>query len=61
MLMLFFVHGCDDPNDPQRVVDTYLGQSPPGAAPIRFAEGIIGDNFYPHSKLIVSPGTDRIW
>jgi len=40
---------------------SYLGQKPPGLVLERFAENIITDKFYPHSKLITSPDGDRIY
>jgi hypothetical protein len=39
----------------------YLGQKPPEMTPERFAENVIGDNFYPHSKMMVAPDGNRIY
>jgi hypothetical protein len=38
-----------------KLTGSYLGQKPAGMVVERFAENIITDNFYPHSKLIISP------
>ncbi|OGU61392.1 MAG: hypothetical protein A2V66_16080 [Ignavibacteria bacterium RBG_13_36_8] len=41
--------------------DPYLGQVPPGIIPSRFAPEIITNNFYPHTKIIISPNGDKIF
>ena len=61
VLFIFIIFGCDSPNNPQPVTESFLGQTSPGATPIRFAPEIITNNFYPHSKLIISPEGDRIY
>jgi len=61
ILFLFIISGCETPNNSQPVTDTFLGQTAPGATPIRFATEIITDDFYPHSILIISPEGDRIY
>jgi hypothetical protein len=42
-------------NELPEFAKTFPGQKTPGTTPVRFAEDIIGDIFYPHSKLILSP------
>jgi len=44
-----------------KLTGPYLGQKPPGITPERFAQEIILDHFYPHSKLIISPDGKRIY
>ncbi len=61
LLIVLYIQGCDDSNNIQPIPETFFGQLPPGAAPIRFAPEIITDDFYPHSKLIVSPEGDRLY
>jgi hypothetical protein len=62
IVVLFIVTcSCKSPNNSQPVTDSFLGQSPPGQTPIRFARDIITDNFYPYSPLIISPKGDRIY
>jgi hypothetical protein len=61
ILLLISLCGCESPNNPHPAADSFLCQPPPGLTPIRFAEEIIGDNFYPHSKLIISPDASRIY
>jgi len=61
MLFVFIFYSCESINNPQPVTESFLGQTPPGDTPIRFAKKIITDNFYPHSKLIISPVKDRMY
>jgi hypothetical protein len=62
ILMLFIINcSSKSPNNPPPVTDNFFGQIPPGETTIRFAKEIITDNFYPHSKLIISPKGDRIY
>jgi hypothetical protein len=61
IFFLISIVACDDSNNVRPVAETFLGQTPPGAIPTRFAPGIITDDFYPHSKLIISPRGDRIY
>jgi len=44
-----------------KLTGPYLGQKPPGMVPERFAESVITDDFYPHSKLMISPDGKRIY
>ena len=44
-----------------KLTGPYLGQKTPGMTLERFAENIITDNFYPHSKLTISPVGDKIY
>ena len=60
-LFLIILYGCESPNKSQQESEFFLGQPVPGDTPIRFAENIITDNFYPHSKMIISPNEDRIY
>jgi hypothetical protein len=61
MFILYGLVGCDDSNNVIPAQETFFGQIPPGSTPIRFADEIITDDFYPHSKLIISPKGDRIY
>lgn len=61
LLMVLHILGCDDSNNIQPIPYTFFGQLPPGTTPIRFAPEIITDDFYPHSKLIVSPEGNRLY
>ena len=63
LVMIFIFFSCEKtekPEKPDIISDYFMGQSAPGITPIRFASDIITDNFYPHSRLIISPGHDRI-
>ena len=51
----------DPGRDTTEVTVKFLGQKPPGAKPIRFAEGIITNSFFPHSTLMISTKGDRIY
>jgi len=61
ILLLFFICNYESLNCSQPATDSFLGQTPPGGTPIRFAAEIITDNFYPHSKMIISPKGDRFY
>jgi hypothetical protein len=61
LLFIFIILACHSPSNPQPVTESFLGQTAPGATPIRFAPQIISNNFYPHSKLIISPAVNRIY
>jgi hypothetical protein len=62
VIVLFtFICSCKSPNNSQPIPDSFLGQTPPGETPARFARDIITDDFYPHSILIISPKGDRIY
>jgi hypothetical protein len=61
IIISIFACNCKSPNNSQPIPDSFLGQTPPGETPIRFASEIITDNFYPHSILIISPKLDRIY
>jgi len=61
IILFIFICSCKSPNKPQPVTDSFLGQIPPRETPIRFTREIITDNFYPHSKMIISPKGDRIY
>lgn len=61
LLTVAIVWGCGDSDSPMPTADSFLGQTLPGETPVRFAEGIITDGFYPHSRMIISPSEDRIY
>ena len=61
IIVFIITCSCKSPNNSPPVTDSFLGQIPPGETPFRFARDIITDNFYPHSKLIISPKGDRIY
>ena len=59
--LILTVIGCEKENSLHPSNDTFLGQIAPGTTAIRFADHIITDHFYPHSKLILSPEGDKIY
>lgn len=61
VILAAYLCGCDGQGNKQPVANSFLGQTPPGITPVRFAEDIITDSFYPHSRMIISPGGDRIY
>jgi len=61
IITFIIICNCDSPNNPKPEISSFFGQSPPGVTPIRFASDIITDNFYPHSRVIISPTGDRIY
>ncbi len=61
ILFIHIIWGCVILNSTQLVKESFLGQATPGMKPIRFAQEIITDNFFPHSKMILSPRGDRIY
>ena len=61
ILFLVFIGNCDNPKKPQPITASFLGQTAPGVIPIRFASEIITDNFYPHSRMIISPQEDSMF
>ena len=60
-ILFIALFSCKSPNNSQPIPGSFLGQTAPGVTPIRFASDIITDNFYPHSRLIISPEEDRIF
>jgi hypothetical protein len=62
-VILFFIiiYGCVIPSNTQQRAKSLFGQIPPGIKSIRFAQEIITDNFFPHSKMIFSPKGNRIY
>lgn len=61
IILVAYLCGCDDKGNTQPVADSFLGETPPGVTPVRFAEDIITDSFYPHSRMIISPSGNRIY
>jgi len=61
LLVFALLYFCLIPNNLHPDTEIFLGQISPGMKPIRFAKEIITDNFYPHSKMIISPKADRIY
>jgi hypothetical protein len=61
IILFIIICSCKSPNNSPPATDSFLGQIPPGETPVRFAREIITDNFYPHSKLIISPKGGRIY
>lgn len=61
IILAAYLCGCDDKSNTQPAADSFLGETPPGVTPVRFAEDIITDSFYPHSRMIISPSGDRIY
>jgi hypothetical protein len=61
MLFAAFIPGCEDSDNCRPITESFLGQPLPGESPTRFAEEIITDGFYPHSRMIISPADDKIY
>lgn len=61
ILFVFVIYGCVVPSRTKIARDSFLGQNPPGIKSIRFASEIITDDFFPHSKMTISPKRDRIY
>jgi hypothetical protein len=63
LLLILFVILCHGENTIYSQSESYsfLGQKPPGLKPIRFSKKIITNDFFPHSRMIISPVGDRIY